>query len=117
MSAGHRDPLQHPEVQAASARGYAFAFVFGLGALVLSTGLVRAHLLGATALELLTGAIATLVMAVQLRLLLHLDLSRSRVWHTVALALTVPLFVLAIGLTVWMFHTLELRTMLPGLPG
>jgi cytochrome o ubiquinol oxidase operon protein cyoD len=40
------------------------------------------------------------------------------VWKTVSLILTVPLFILSIGLTVWMFHYLDgLMVMGPEMPG
>jgi hypothetical protein len=47
----------------------------------------------------------------QLFLLFQLGLARDRFWYTAALAGTLPLVVLALGLTQFMFHFLDLRTM------
>jgi len=41
-----------------------------------------------------------------------LDISRSQIWKSVALMLTMPLFIITVGLTVWMFQSLDQRTML-----
>jgi cytochrome o ubiquinol oxidase operon protein cyoD len=42
----------------------------------------------------------------------RLDLSDAQRWKSATLLLVLPLFVLSIGLTGWMFHTLYPRTML-----
>ena len=55
------------------------------------------------------GGLALLAQAV---LMFRLDLSSGQRWKTISLLLVVPLFVLSIGLTGWMFHTLYPRTML-----
>jgi cytochrome o ubiquinol oxidase operon protein cyoD len=41
-----------------------------------------------------------------------MNISETQIWHTVALILFIPLFILTIGLTSWMFHGLYRRTML-----
>ncbi|AEK56838.1 hypothetical protein HF288_12815 [Acidithiobacillus caldus] len=51
-------------------------------------------------------------MIIQGYLILHMDLSHAQIWHTVAMVLFLPLFVVTIGLTAWMFHGLYERTMI-----
>ena len=108
------DPLHHPEVQLASGWGYVAAFV-------LATGLMAGVLFIAThpglvhpAMAVAAGAAAVAVL-VQLVFLFQLNFSRTQVWTTVSFLLIVPLFVIAVGLTMWMFHALDARTMLMGL--
>lgn len=48
----------------------------------------------------------------QLFLLFKLGLAPDRFWYTAAFAGTLPLVVIAVGLTQFMFHFLDLRTML-----
>lgn len=115
MSHGHDNPLQHPEVKLANTRGYLIGYVFALAMMILAFGLVKSHALMPLGLLAVLSVIALVVILVQLYLLFHLNLSETQIWHTVAFVLTVPLFIMAIGLTVWMFYTLQLRTMVPGL--
>lgn len=115
MSHGHDNPLDHPEVKLASTRGYLIGYVFALAMMILSLGLVKGHAMSPFGLSVLITFIALIVILVQLYFLFHLDLSETQIWHTVALVLTVPLFIMAVGLTVWMFYTLHMRTMIPGL--
>ncbi|WP_455380438.1 cytochrome o ubiquinol oxidase subunit IV [Acidihalobacter prosperus] len=114
MSHGHDNPLDHPEVKLASPLRYFIGYVFALGMMILSLGLVKGHVLPTVALTAVLSLIAFIVIMVQLYFLFHLDLSETQIWHTVALVLTVPLFFISIALTIWMFYTLELRTMIPG---
>ncbi|OBS10932.1 cytochrome o ubiquinol oxidase subunit IV [Acidihalobacter prosperus] len=115
MSHGHDNPLDHPEVQLASPRGYLVGYVFALAMMILSLGLVKSHALPPAGLMTVLSIIALVVILAQLYFLFHLDLSETQIWHTVALVMTVPLFIMAVGLTIWMFYTLHMRTMIPGL--
>lgn len=115
MSHGHDNPLDHPEVKLANTRGYLIGYVFALAMMILSLGLVKGHALTPSGLTVVLSLIAFVVVLVQLYFLFHLDLSETQIWHTVALVLTVPLFIMAVGLTIWMFYTLHMRTMIPGL--
>lgn len=115
MSHGQQNPLDHPEVQNASVSGYLTAFLFGLGAMLIALWLVMHHSLSPVALATAVGLIALVTVLVQLYFLFKLDMSESQMWHTIAMAMTVPLFIIAVALTMWMFHTLMLRTMLPGM--
>ena len=114
MSHEHSDPIAHPEVQLASAGRYTIGYVITLALMFVSSGLVMGRLLSPEELAAATGVIALAAVLAQFYFLFRLDLSETQIWHTVALLLTVPLFILAIGLTVWMFHTLALHTMFPG---
>ncbi|APZ42838.1 cytochrome o ubiquinol oxidase subunit IV [Acidihalobacter ferrooxydans] len=116
MSHDHHNPIDHPEVQLASAGGYLFAYAFGLGAMLLGLWMVLNHTLTPVGLTTAVSVIALVSVIVQLYFLFKLDLSSTQIWHTVSIVMTAPLFVMAVGLTIWMFHTLMQRTMIP-LPG
>lgn len=115
MSHGIEHPLQHPEVQAANGRSYVFGFLVSIVLMTLSLGLVTDHTLSPLGLMIAVSAIALVAVTIQSVLLLHLDLSKTQIWNTVALVLMIPLFILTIALTIWMFQTLYERTMLPGM--
>jgi len=119
MSTHHEEsPLLHAEVQQASGWGYAAGFVlsslFMLGALLLT----QSRTLPALPMLVAISAIALLALLAQSLLFFRMDFSTVHVWKTVSLILTVPLFILSIGLTVWMFHYLNgLMIMGPEMPG
>ncbi len=102
---------EHPEVQLAG-NGYVVAFVVGLVLMGLSLWIVRGHMFAPTGTAAAISALAAVAALVQCVLLLHMTVSRTQVWQTVALVLFIPLFALTIGLTSWMFHGLYRRTML-----
>ncbi len=102
---------QHPEVQLASG-GYVVAYLAGLVLMGLSLWIVRGHVLAPMETGIAISALAGLAALIQCVLLLHLNISETQIWHTVALILFIPLFILAIGLSSWMFHGLYRRTML-----
>jgi cytochrome o ubiquinol oxidase operon protein cyoD len=58
--------------------------------------------------------LAILALLCQTFLSFGLDITRHNIWKSVSLVLTVPLFILTIGLTVWMFQQLDNLTMIPG---
>ena len=107
----HDDPLQHPEVQVASGRGYLLTFLISTLLMGVSLLLVANHAMAPFGLMLVLSLCAGLAVIVQIYFLMHMDLSEAHIWNTVALVLTIPLFILAIGLTAWMFSTLYERTM------
>ncbi|WP_298170198.1 hypothetical protein [Acidithiobacillus sp.] len=120
MSHGHgSNPLAHPEVQMANNRSYVTGFIVASLLMAAATVLVSGHLLPPFALLLAITGCAGLAIIAQVYFLLHMDLSEHSIWNTVALIMFIPLFVITIGLTWWMFSQLYLRTMpmIPGMPG
>jgi cytochrome o ubiquinol oxidase operon protein cyoD len=117
MSSEQIDPIQHPEVQQASLRGYISGYGVTLAGLGICLLITNAHVLAPIALLSAVSAIALLLLIGQAFLLFGLDFSQHNIWKTLSVILTVPLFVLSIGLTVWMFHELNGLTMLPEMPG
>ena len=122
MTQGTQNPLEHPEVQLASSRGYLLSFVISVALMTISLWMVKGHAISPVGLLMVTSVIAGIVIIVQGYLLLHMDLSDAQIWHTVAMVLFVPLFIVTIGLTAWMFHGLYARTMImpaamSGMPG
>ncbi|MHB8348492.1 MAG: cytochrome o ubiquinol oxidase subunit IV [Acidiferrobacterales bacterium] len=107
MSSDHRNPLEHPEVQQARAGNYLFGFLLATALMGASLLVATRHALPAAGNEATVAVIALVTVVAQLRLLFHLDWSVTRRWHTLALVLTVPLFVMLIGLSLWMFHSLD----------
>lgn len=114
MAHDHHNPLTHPEVRNASTPMYVAAFVLAMAAmgiaclLTVGTGLSQAQTLTWISVLAIVAGLGQLV------LLFKLDLSRAMLWHTVSLVLTIPLFFMAIGLTIWMFRYLSMRTMIGG---
>ena len=107
----HDNPLQHPEVQAASGRGYLLGFLIPILLMGIVWVIVTSHAMAPFGLMLILSLCAGLAVIIQTYFLLHMDLSEAHIWNTFALVLVVPLFIIAIGLTAWMFHTLYERTM------
>ncbi|MHB8255209.1 MAG: cytochrome O ubiquinol oxidase [Acidiferrobacter sp.] len=114
MSHGVENPLDHPEVRLVSGRGYFVSYA--LSVLLMAFALAFAthpNLVPSALMGLATvGAIATVA---QILLLFRLNFSETQIWSTVSFVLVVPLFVIAVGLTMWMFNSLDARTMIPGL--
>lgn len=110
----HRDPLAHPEVQQASARQYLAAYLLGLMALLSGCILTSGFDLSSNGTIAAISILAAIAATGQVYLLFNLNLSKTMLWHTAAFVLTAPLVLMAIGLTLWMFHYLGQRTMLGG---
>jgi cytochrome o ubiquinol oxidase operon protein cyoD len=117
MATHQTDPLQHPEVQQASLRGYVAGYGVTMIGLLLCLLLTESHALAPLPLLSTISGIALVLLIAQAFLFFGLDFSRYHIWKSVSIILTVPLFVLSIGLTVWMFHELDGLTMLPEMPG
>ncbi len=111
MSSQQNDPLDHPEVRQAStggyAAGYATSIILMLGSLIVTDR----HALSFLPFLWVIASLAVIALFAQAALFFGLGLSKVQVWKSFSLILTLPLFVLTIGLTVWMFHTLYPRTM------
>ena len=114
MAHDDHDPLNHPEVRLASGRAYAAAFLIAMALMTVSLYVARHPAVAPHPMLVLSG-VAAFVVAVQLLLLLQLDFSSTQIWTSVTFALAFPLFVIAVGLSLWMFHSLDARTMLMGL--
>lgn len=116
MSVNHANPLHHPEVQQAGTRGYVTGYVVSLlmllGALLLVSGHVFTPMFQLAAVS----GLALVALIAQAFFFYGLDISQHQIWKSVSLVLTVPLFVLSIGLTVWIFHELAGRTMMMMVP-
>ena len=117
MEVSNKRPREHPEVSLASEVRYIAGFAITVALMGLSLILVRSHALSPTLLLLAIAGIAALAVLAQLVLLFHLDFSEVQIWNTLTLALNVPLLILSIGLTAWMFRTLYLQVMMPALTG
>ncbi|MEJ2686612.1 MAG: cytochrome O ubiquinol oxidase [Gammaproteobacteria bacterium] len=115
MSHDLQNPLHHPEVQLASTPRYVVGFVISAALMVASFLVVRHGAMPALDAQVLIAAIALVAVLVQSYLLFHLNFSETQRWHTAAFVLTIPLFVLLVGLSMWMFHALAARTMIPGM--
>lgn len=114
MGHGIQNPLEHPEVRLVNGRRYLLAYVVSLALMTLALGFVTQPALIPWALIGLSVAAAIAALA-QIILLFQLDFSETQVWATVSFLLIVPLFIIAVGLTMWMFNALDARTMLSGL--
>jgi len=119
MSHGHSNPIEHPEVQMASKGSYLTGFIVASLLMLVATILVSGKMLPSFALLLAIMGCAGLAVIAQVYFLLHIDISQHNIWNTVALVMFIPLFVITIGLTWWMFSQLYMRTMpmIPGMPG
>ena len=114
MAHPEHNPIEHPEIQAASAGFYIAAFVIALVAMLAGCFItVGIDLPQSTTLTWIS-VLAVIAGLSQLYLMFKLDLSDARRWHTISLVLTIPLFFMSIGLTIWMFGHLAARTMLMG---
>ena len=111
----NEEPRVHPEVSLANEGQYIAGFVISLVLLGISLLLVLHHAFSPNGLLLTVAAFAAAMVLAQLRLLFHLDFSETQIWNTLTLALNVPLLILSIGLTAWMFRTLYLQVMMPGM--
>jgi cytochrome o ubiquinol oxidase operon protein cyoD len=111
------DPLRHPEVQQASLGGYVLGYALTVALLGVGLFGTQARSLPPEPLLIALSILAVFLLLAQTMTFFGLNFSRYHVWKTVSLVLTVPLFILSIGLTVWMFHALDNVTMMPEMPG
>ncbi len=114
MSAPDPDPLHHPEVQEAGIIGYTAGFLATLVLLGVALLMTELHVMPPGPLLGSISGLAIIALLCQTFLSFGLDITRHNIWKSVSLVLTVPLFILTIGLTVWMFQQLDALTMIPG---
>jgi cytochrome o ubiquinol oxidase operon protein cyoD len=108
-------PWEHPEIREASATRYVIGYVMALAVLGLSLVLVKTHATTPILLLSLIGVLSLIAVMGQLILLFHLDFSETQRWNSLTLMLNVPLLILSVGLTSWMFHQLYDHVMVPNL--
>jgi len=108
------NPLAHPEVQQASVIGYVAGFVASMALLGVALLITELHVLPPMVLLGGISGLALCALLAQCVMFFGLNISAHNIWKSVSLILTIPLFILTIGLTVWMFQQLDALTMMPG---
>jgi len=111
------DPLRHAEVQQAGSLGYISGYLLTIILLGVALVLTERQGMDRQALLIVLSGLTIFLLIAQSMLFFGLDVTRYNIWKSVSLVLTVPLFILSIGLTVWMFHSLDHLMMLPEMPG
>ncbi|MDE2240620.1 MAG: hypothetical protein KGJ73_11935, partial [Rhodospirillales bacterium] len=111
MAGSHSDPLAHPDVRQGSAVRYIAGFISTVVLMGAALVVTMRHGLDYQSLVEVVGGLAALALLSQAALFYGLDISRAQIWKGVSLILTVPLFIITVGLTVWMFQSLDQRTM------
>lgn len=112
MSAPHNDPLAHPEVRMATGWRYVAGFISSMVLMQAALFVTLHQHLAYVEYALTIAGLALVALLTQAGLFFGLDISRAQIWKSVSLVLTVPLFILSVGLTVWMFQSLDQRTMI-----
>lgn len=112
MSVRIRRPGEHPEIALSSFWQYFVGWVVTTGLLGVSYLLVVHQTMDVIDLVATISLIALLTTVAKLVFLFHLDFSETQRWNTLTLVLNVPLLILSIGLTSWMFETLYDRVMM-----
>lgn len=112
MSAPQSNPLAHPEVRQASTWRYLAGFVSSLVLMQAAFVVTMRQNLPYADYAWTIAILALVSLLGQAALFFGLDISRTQIWKSVSLVLTVPLFILAVGLSVWMFQSLMDRTMI-----
>lgn len=107
------EPLSHPQVQALDVGRYVVGFVVSVAFMTASFLAVTHRVWGPSELYGVVSVLAGFAVLAQLLLWLRLDGSSAQKWFTIAFVLYIPLFILTVGLTSWMFATLYTRTMMP----
>jgi cytochrome o ubiquinol oxidase operon protein cyoD len=107
-------PLAHPEVQQASVIGYVAGFIASLALLAAGLLITELHDMPPMILLAVISGLALCALLAQCVMFFGLNIARHNIWKSVSLILTIPLFILTIGLTVWMFQQLDALTMMPG---
>ena len=112
MNLDNLKPWEHPEIRLANFPQYAIGYVSTLAFLGLALLLVLTHAMNAFNLLAVISVLALLTTIAKLVFLFHLDFSETQRWNTLTLVLNVPLLILSVGLTSWMFRTLFHRVMM-----
>ena len=112
MSVRIRRPGEHPEIALSNFWQYLVGYVVTTGLLGVSYLLVIGQAMDAIDLVATISLIALLTTVAKLVFLFHLDFSETQRWNTLTLVLNVPLLILSVGLTAWMFENLYDRVMM-----
>ena len=112
MGVDNTKPWEHPEISDSDGRRYVLGYVLTLALLGTALLLVRYHLLPEFELISTVAVLALLTTLAKLILLFHLDFSETQRWNTLTLILNIPLLILSVGLTSWMFGILYERVMM-----
>lgn len=112
MAHSHSDPLDHAEVRQTSASAALFGTLLALGFMGFALLLTLGHVAAPLERMIAVASLAAFALVAQAGFLFRLGVNQTQIWKTVALVLILPLFVLSIGLTDFMFYTLYARTML-----
>ena len=115
MSVDNKRPWEHPEIKHATETQYLLGYVVSLLLLGLSLFLVLDQVATPVILLLAISVIALVTVMSQLILLFHLDFSETQRWNSLTLMLNVPLLILSVGLTSWMFRALYTHVMVPSM--
>jgi cytochrome o ubiquinol oxidase subunit IV len=104
------DPTQHAEVRQGTVLRYLSAFIASAAAMYAAYALAMTR---PPLVQLIAVLAGTMMFALitQAALFFGLDLSRAQIWKSISLVLTVPLFIITVGFTVWAFSSLYNRTM------
>jgi cytochrome o ubiquinol oxidase subunit IV len=108
--AAHNNPLAHPEVRQGSVLRYIAGTALSGAAMYFAYVEAQGQHPVVQLLEILGGALL-FSLASQALLFFGLDASRAQIWKSISLILTVPLFLVMIGISVWAFASLYNRTM------
>ena len=115
MAVDNTKPWEHPEVKLSSTIQYVAGYVISLALMGVSLLLVLDHSESRSTLVATITLIAFVSIITQLILLFHLDFSETQRWNTLTLMMNVPLLILSVGLTLWMFSHLYARVMAPAM--
>ena len=117
MTAHNENPWEHPEIRLANQTQYTLGYIVSLVLLGASLLLVLYRAEAPLVLDAIVSVIAFITVAVQLILLFHLDFSETQRWNSLTLMMNVPLLILSVGLTLWMFSQLYGHVMSSAMPG
>ena len=112
MDFDNTKPWEHPEIRLSSVSKYFVGYVVTLALLGISLLLVQEHAMTPFNLLATISVIAFVTTIAKLIFLFHLDFSETQRWNTLTLMLNVPLLILSVGLTSWMFQVLFQRVMM-----
>ena len=114
-SVDNLNPWEHPEIRLANKWQYLAGYALTLVLLGGSALLVTHHAFSPVAVLSIVAVVALLAVMAQLILLFHLDFSETQRWNSLTLMLNVPLLILSVGITSWMFQELYTHVMMPGM--
>jgi cytochrome o ubiquinol oxidase operon protein cyoD len=112
MTESGEAPLAHEEVTSAHPAAFLAGYAVSMITMAMAFLVTVRHSMGYLHFLLTVSLLAVLALLAQAVFMFRLDLSTTQRWKTTTLFLVIPLFVLSVGLTGWMFHTLYPRTML-----